>query len=90
MDPFQIKEEFRAFVIKRDTAPGLEWEEKNMNTALNAQEQIRWLSKDGLFFPPLSCSLSFHNDRSKIHGDTQGGAEPILTPRTFSLDFQMS
>lgn len=40
MHPFQIKEEFRAFIIKRDTVPGLQ-KEKNMNTALSAQEQIR-------------------------------------------------
>lgn len=59
MDPFQIKEEFRAFVIKRGPAPGLEWEEKNMNTALNVQEQIRWLSKDGLFFPSSFMFLKF-------------------------------
>ena len=41
MHPFQIKGEFKAFIIKRDTAPGLQREEKNMNTALSAQEQIR-------------------------------------------------
>lgn len=41
MHPFQINEEFRAFTIKMDTAPGLQREEKNMNTASSAQEQIR-------------------------------------------------
>lgn len=38
MDPFQTKEEFRALIIKRDTVPGLEREEKNINTELNVQE----------------------------------------------------
>lgn len=41
MHPFQINEEFRAFIVKMDTVPGLQREEKNMNTALSAQEQIR-------------------------------------------------
>ena len=31
MDPFQIKEESRALIIKRDIAPDLECEGENMN-----------------------------------------------------------
>lgn len=32
MDPFQIKEESRALIIKRNAAPDLECEQKNMTT----------------------------------------------------------
>lgn len=38
MDPSQTKEEFRALIIKRDTAPSLECEQKSMNTGSSVQE----------------------------------------------------
>lgn len=38
MDPSQTMEEFRALIIKKDTAPGLECEEKNINSDLSIQK----------------------------------------------------
>lgn len=32
MDPFQIEEEFRALIIKKNTMPDFECEEKNITT----------------------------------------------------------
>jgi len=54
MHPFQIKEEFKAFIIKRDTAPGLQRGEKYEHCFKRSRtNQVTLINKDGLFSLPF-------------------------------------
>lgn len=52
MDLFQINDESRALIIKRDTAPDLEHDVEKYEHSLSVPEKIKW-SNDDLFFPAL-------------------------------------